>query len=158
MTGSAKRRGFTLVELLVVLTVTGILAAAFAMTSLRGSRVQQLQEGAGQLVADLERARSLAQRNSQNNTVALTATSTASPSGGYSVTLSGTTQAYTLANGVRAAPYLGTTPNTVTFTAPYGELGNTTGVVWEVSSPLISDRLYVKLVGVTGKVILSASY
>ncbi|WP_264776062.1 prepilin-type N-terminal cleavage/methylation domain-containing protein [Deinococcus aetherius] len=153
-----KSPGFTLVELLVVITIIGILAAAFAFTSLRGWRVQQLQEGAGQLVADLERARSLAQRNSQDSTVTLGSTSVSVPSGSYSVTLSGTARTYTLPNGVRAAPSTGTTPNTATFTAPYGELGNTTGVVWVVSSPLVSNQLYVKLVGVTGKVILSATY
>lgn len=160
-----KVRGLTLIELLVAITIIGILATAFTMTALRSWRTQQLREGASQLVADLQRARSAAQRTSRDGVVTLTSTSASAPNGGYSVTTSGTTRASTLANGVRVAPYDGATPSTATFSAPYGELrtesvGGTdvAGRVWVVSSPSLSSPLYIKLVGVTGKVILSATY
>lgn len=148
-------QGYTLLELLVVLTILGILLGVLSVNSLRSLRVTQLQEGGVQLATDLERARTVAQRDSQDATVTL-----ASPAAGvalesYSVTLSGTTRTYTLPNGLRVAPYGST--NTVTFNAPHGEL-SAPGVVWVVSSPIIGDQLYVKTVGVTGKVILSATY
>lgn len=151
----SRRQGFTLIELLIVLAILGILLGVLGLTSLRSLRMTQLREGAVQLATDLERARTVAQRDSQNATVTLVSTSSTAPNAGYSLTLSGTTRNLTLPNGLQVAKQ-GASASTVTFEAPHGTLG-ANGVVWVVSSPTVSDLLYVKTVGVTGKVILSAS-
>ena len=45
----------------------------------------------------------------------------------------------------------------VTYRPPFGTLG-ANGAVWEVQSPASADlRLYVKVVGITGKVMISAT-
>lgn len=152
-----RSQGFTLIEVLLVVSVVGILLAVLFSASLRGLRMNQLREGAVQLATDLERARTVAQRDSRDSTVSLVSTSATAPGVGYSLTLSGTTVNYTLPHGVRVARSNSSSPHTVTFNAPHGTLG-ANGVVWVVSSPRMSDVLYVKTVGVTGKVALSATY
>ncbi|WP_407571250.1 Tfp pilus assembly protein FimT/FimU [Deinococcus altitudinis] len=157
-------RGFTLIELLVVMVIIGIVATILIGFFVKSYRKTQLRDGAVQILTDLRQARSQAQRVSQGSTVALDSTATmASPNKKYTTVWGSgspqTTTNRTLTDPVRVAPYAGGTinsANSISYSAPYGEvLAN--GIVWEVSSTVISDKLYVKAIGVTGKVVLSAS-
>ncbi|MGY2894472.1 pilus assembly FimT family protein [Deinococcus sp. UYEF24] len=158
---SRRVRGFTLIELLVVMVIIGIVATILIGFFVTSYRKTQLREGAVQILTDLRQARSQAQRVSQGSLVSLdsTATMTAPKKNYTTVWGSGspqTTTNRTLTDPVRVAPYTGGTinsANNISYTAPYGEvLAN--GIVWEVSSTVIPDKLYVKAVGVTGKVVL----
>jgi len=169
---SSSRQGFTLIELLIVMVIIGIVASiliGFFVTNLRKA---QLRDGAIQLLTDVRQARSQAIRTSQGSFVTLASTSQTSPSKTYTTSwsTSGTVGAptsatRTLTDPIRVAPVTSVSSNTVAYSAPYGEATNLSGttasavngIVWEVSSTVISDKLYIKTVGVTGKVILSAS-
>jgi prepilin-type N-terminal cleavage/methylation domain-containing protein len=156
-----KIQGFTLIELLIVMVIVGIVATillGFFVTNLRKT---QLRDGAVQLMADMRQARSQAQRTSQGSSVILTSTSVGSPSKTYRTQWGGaaTPTTKTLSDPIRVAPFT-TAPvnsgNSLSYSAPYGEVTGT-GVVWEISSTVIPNKYYVKAVGVTGKVILSAT-
>ncbi len=150
--------GFTLVELLAVLVVVGIVTAAIVAFSADGYRKTQLRDGATQLVADLNRARAQAQRTSASSVVTLTA-AVGTPDANYKTQWAGaaTATSKALAAPIRVAPYNSTySLNTITYSAPYGEV-QATGILWEVSSLSTATKLYIKAVGVTGKVILSAT-
>ena len=157
-------KGFTLIELLVVLTIIAIISGALVALSIRNYQNAQLRDGAVQLSGELRQARASAQRISQDSTVELTS-STATPDPGYRVRLgSGSWTSKTLPTNIRVVAY---TPasgtrftNTAVYSAPYGEMGGSTGVtgvIWEVSSTATSRKWYLKTVGVTGKVMLSAT-
>lgn len=147
-------RGFTLIELLIVMVIVGIIAAILLGFFIGAYRKTQLRDGAVQVLTDVRQLRSQAQRTSVNSTATLSG-SVGAPALTYSTTMAGTTTTKTLSAPVRVAPYTGY-DQTVTYSAPYGELSGS-GVIWEVSSSLISDKLYVKTVGVTGKAVLSAT-
>lgn len=68
-----QRRGFSLVEMMVVLTVLGILAA-LAIPYFETTSVDQLQAGATIVVADVDYARSLAIANGSDYRITLTPT------------------------------------------------------------------------------------
>ncbi|MFN3265934.1 MAG: Tfp pilus assembly protein FimT/FimU [Deinococcales bacterium] len=59
-------RGFTLIEVLIVIGILGIVLALAAFVFLREQQVQQLRAAQTQLATDIERARSLARRYSYN--------------------------------------------------------------------------------------------
>jgi len=116
-------------------------------------------------MTELRQARAAAQRSNQSSTVTLTSTSSTVPKGTYTVQVGGAATATTrsLPANVQAAPYKPAStsqyPNSAVYTAPYAEMGGAgavTGVIWEVSSTQSSRRWYIKTVGVTGKVMLSA--
>ena len=102
--------------------------------------------------------RDTSQRSSLDSTVQI-AGKLGAPSGSYTTTWgdAGTPTVRTLPPLVQVAPISSAAAaRTLTYSAPYAETdGN--GVLWEVSSVASADRLYLKAVGVTGKVILSAS-
>lgn len=143
-------RGFTLIELLVVIAIMGILLAVGTGVSIRAIRTAELREAANDLAADLRRARSIAQRESTDVSVVL-------PNGTAAPTYSVQGQSRTLPAGANVActsncGTQGTT--TTTYRAPYGALG-ATGQVYTVSSPHPGIAPFeVRLVGVTGKVIV----
>ena len=158
-------RGFTLIELLIVMAIIGIVASILTGFFVNNLRKAQLRDGAVQVLTDLRQARSQAQRTSQSSTVTLTSVAYSSPDKRYTtVWAGGSPQSRTLTDPIRVAPYVGgtfTAPvNSIIYSSPYSEVTGgaaVSGIIWEVSSTVIPDKLYVKAVGVTGKVILSAS-
>jgi prepilin-type N-terminal cleavage/methylation domain-containing protein len=170
---SKTNRGFTLIELLVVIAIVGIVTAAIVTFSARSFRESQLRDGAAQLVADLNRARSQSQRTSSDSLVRLSGTF-GNPNQNYTTQWAGATaqSSKALPNPIRVAPQAVGLPNVIKYAAPYGEITNATaaetgagnvgtgaisGAILEISSLSTTSRLYVKVVGVTGKVILSAT-
>lgn len=145
-------RGFTLLELLIALAIIGILMGIFSISLIRSIRNAELREATNQLATDFRRARSQAQRGSTDITLELPGISAA----GVSYKVNGIVK--TLPNRVTVVCKTncgsGAT-TTVTYQAPYGELG-ATGSVFTVKSPVSSvDSLEVRIVGVTGKVIVT---
>jgi len=153
-TRSGRTQGFTLIELLIVIAIIGILAAILIGFFIRDYRNTQVRDGAIQILTDLRQLRGQAQRTSANTNATVTGT-VGSPKATYSFTLGGTTTSRSLSAPIQVAPYTGY-GQTVIYSAPYGELSGS-GVIWAISSTLTSKVLYVKTVGVTGKVILSAT-
>ena len=120
------------------------------MSLIRSIRTAELREAATQVATDLRRARSQAQRGSTSVQLSLPGTTSDT-----SYTFAG--QSRTLANGVSISCKTGCsiTPVSITYTAPYGELG-ATGSVFTISSPVNTISPYeIRIVGVTGKVILT---
>lgn len=149
------RQGFTLLEILVVLAIIGILLGIFGLNLIRSIRTAELREAATQVATDFRRARAQAQRGSVGMTVSVLRT------GGntYTVTsLTGGTKSRAVPNNVtlKCKTNCGTGLNTaVSYQAPYGELG-ATGSVFTLQSPVIGIQdLEIRIVGVTGKVILT---
>lgn len=144
------RQAFTLLEILVVLAIIGILAGIFGWNIIRSIRTAELREAATQVATDLRRARSQAQRGSVAVQVSFPGVTAAT-----SYTFAG--QSRTLPNGVSISCKTNCTAAAlnVTYTAPYGELG-ATGSVYTVSSPVNGITPYeIRIVGVTGKVVLT---
>ena len=150
-------------ELLVVMALISILSTLGYMGSLKNIQKQKLQEAGAQLLSDLTTARSQAIRTTTNSSVTLTSTASGSPQTTYTTTwvapgaTSATTQTVTLQNGVKAEPYAGTVtyPNTITYTAPYAESDAISGVVWKLTNPASGAVMYLKMIGQTGKAVLS---
>lgn len=147
------RQAFTLLELLIALTIIGVLAGIFGVSFIRSIRTAELRDAANQVVTDLRRARSQAQRGSTDVVLVLPGTS-----GGTTYKVD--TVNKTLPSNVKVICKTncgsGATTN-ITYQAPYGELGGgATGSVYTVRSPIngIND-LEIRIVGVTGKVILT---
>ena len=151
MNAHSPRSGSTLVEILVVLAILGILMGLFGLTLLRSLRQNQLREAASQLAGDLRRSRADAQNSGQASTLTLDSAKTR-----YTrVVGAGAPQALDVPNGVTVTAVEG--GPSVTYRPPFGTLG-ADGAVWEVQSPASADlRLYVKVVGITGKVMISAT-
>lgn len=147
-----RRKGFTLIELLVVLAIIGILASLFGSSLVRSIRTAEVRDATTQFAAELRRARSLAQRGSTDRVVVWQSGKV----GQY--TIDGVTRS--LANNVRleCIANCGTTllPNTLTYSAPYGELTNPPGTVFRLSSAVNGvNSFQVRVAGLTGKVIVS---
>lgn len=146
------QKGFTLIEMLVVIAIIGILSGIFGWNLLRSIRSAELREATTNFASDLRRARSQAQRGSADMVVAL-------PSGTAEVTqytVSGKT--IPVANRVKMICKSGcsATEKSLTYQAPFGELDRPQGYVFEFISPMSDlNRTQVKVVGVTGKVIIA---
>lgn len=148
-----RQNGFTLLEVLAVLAIVGILMGIFGWNLIRSIRTAELREAATQVATDLRRARSQAQRGSADVTLILPGTA-----GSATYTVNGVGK--TLPNKVKllcktaSACGADATINVV-YQAPYGELG-ATGSVYTVRSPISGiDDLEIRIVGVTGKIILT---
>lgn len=139
-----RHAGFTLLEILVVMTIIGILMGIFGVSYMRQVRVQRLNEAAATVYAELNRARGASQRQSVNQPITWTAT-TLSAGAGRSVTLP---------NG---ASFVTTPVIGLTYTAPHAELvvpgGGAGGWRLEIVDSTGTLHTAVDAVGVTGKVI-----
>lgn len=148
-----KTSGFTLIEVLVVIAIIGILGGIFGSSLIRSIRTAELREAANQVASDFQRARSLSQRGSTNVTIT-------APKGTASGSYSVDGQARTLPNNIKLVckTNCGTgAAAATTYQAPYGELTNL-GSVFTVQSPASGvAALEIRIVGVTGKVILTGA-
>ncbi|THF68123.1 type II secretion system protein GspH [Deinococcus sp. Arct2-2] len=144
--------GFTLLELLVVMTIIGIVAGVLGFSLLNNLRRTQLQSAAAQLSADLRLTRTNAQKTGLMSAVTVVA-------GGTTYTAqTRPTQAQTrsLENGITLVPD-SSSLTTVKYYPPFGTLA-TTGTLWELRSPTTwIPSVFLKVVGVTGKVMISAA-
>jgi len=147
------RSGFTLLEILVVLVILGILSGVMAFSLLGNLRRSEVRNAAAQVMADLRLARMNAQKTGLVSPVTIT-----NGTGNYTAqTSAGAVQIRTLENGVTLWATTSTNGFQVTYRPPFGTL-DTIGLVWEVRSHATQvPPLYIKVVGVTGKVILSES-
>lgn len=148
-------KGFTLLELIIVIAIIAIIAGIFGNNLIRSIRAAELREAANQVASDFRRARSQAQRGSADVVVDWTL-----DAGGKISSYRVAGQSRPVANRVSMSctPSCGSgssTINKVTYTAPYGELG-ATGNVFTLRSPMTSlPSIEVRIVGVTGKVIVA---
>ncbi|WP_145975219.1 type II secretion system protein [Deinococcus gobiensis] len=145
------QEAFTLLEILVVLSVIAILMVILSWGIIRSIRSAELREAASQVATDLRRARSQSQRGSADVVLVLPGSSgnTSYKVDTVNKTLPGNVQL------IFKGSSGGATTN-VTYQAPYGELSGAVGSVYTVRSPMsgIGD-LEIRIVGVTGKVILT---
>ena len=141
-----RTQGFTIVELLIVCAIIGILGAGAATTFTSATRRARVGEASAQLAADLQRARSSAQKLNRDSSLTIASTSATS----YTLTIGTQTMTRTLPPNtqvtVKSAPLI------LTYKAPFGEMG--------ASNPILTVRTEgvktrdVRVLGVTGKVYL----
>lgn len=142
-----KAEGFTLLELLAVLAVVGLLAGLAAPAIVGNIRRANLAEAATVVYAELNRARSLSQRKSEDQAVTWTADSISAGAG----------RTVLLPNGARIV-----TPAAAghRYTAPHGEFltpgGGVGGLRLELVDASGQWKTAVDAVGVTGKVVRRA--
>ena len=138
-------QGFTLIELLIALAIVGILAALGFSNFVSATRNAQLQEATAQFAADLQRARSTAQRYNQD------ASLTVNGGSDYTLVLDGNATTRQLPGGAEVRMVKGR--QRVTYNAPYGEI-DATNNLYAVTSAHTDDERFVAVIGITGKVII----
>jgi prepilin-type N-terminal cleavage/methylation domain-containing protein len=173
--------GFTLIEILIVISIIGILGAVALTFYLREAKRAQLQATRSQILLDLQDARSKSQRYNCDWTITLlNATSYQIVGPDLSGTIACATTATTtrtLPSGIeifqRTSASVAAAPSNyqIIYQAPYGVLSaannieaieirraGTAVTLPTPPAPPSLDLTYVKILGVTGKVIASASY
>ena len=143
-----RQAAFTLLELLLAMSILAIVAGIFGFTLIGTYRANQVREAASQLTADLRQARSEALKTGQSASITVAANSST-----YTFTRAGTPQTRTLPAGVTLTGAVGTS---VVYVAPTGTTGGN-GVTWTLTSPGGTRSLKVKVIGITGKVMIDAT-
>ncbi|UQN05551.1 Tfp pilus assembly protein FimT/FimU [Deinococcus sp. QL22] len=152
--GSARAQsGFTLLELLVVIAIIGILSGVMGFSLMGMLRRTEVRNAAAEVMADLRLARVNAQKTGLPSPVTII-----NGTGSYTAQIRpGALQTRTLDSGVTLQAVSSATALKVIYRAPFGTV-DTIGLVWEVRSRATQvPPLYIKVVGITGKVILSDS-
>lgn len=138
------QKGFTIIELLLVCAIIGIVSAVAAPNFLAARNRARVGETASQLAADLQRARSSAQRT--NAAASLTWLDKTQ----YRTVIDGTTVTRKLPDKVEITAPAGTA---ITYRAPFGEVDGTVPVTFTVSLQGRADvTRSVRVIGTTGKV------
>ncbi len=140
-------QGFTLLELLFVLVILGVLASLGFSTLMEARGRAQLEEATVQFAADVQRARSTAQRHNRSASIAL-----GEELGRYTLTLNDVTHERRLPHDAQVSVEHGS--GSVTYSAPFGEV-NALSRRFTIASARTERVRYVKVIGVTGKVIIS---
>lgn len=138
------RRGFTLLELLIVCAVIAILTAVGIVTFRNATERARVNDAATQVSADLQRARSASQRFNRGSVFQVTA---ANPRA-YKLTVNGQETTKTLPAGAKFDA-----AKTISYSAPFGEIAGASDVELKVRSAGGTERS-VRVLGVTGKVYL----
>ncbi|MGM9321542.1 pilus assembly FimT family protein [Deinococcus aquaticus] len=145
----AWQAGFTLLELLLAMSILAIVAGIFGFTLIGTYRANQVREAASQLTGDLRQARSEALRSGQSASVMVAANSST-----YTFNRAGTPQTRTLPGGVTLTGVVGL--NNIVYVAPTGTTSGN-GTTWTLTSPGGTRSLKVKVIGITGKVMIDAT-
>lgn len=146
----SRQRGFSLLELLLVIAIIGVVSA-FGLSSFRAeSERARINQAAAQVVADLQRARSASQRYNQDASFSINATTTDK----YELVIGGVTSKRTLPTGAQLSA---ANAFTLKYSAPFGEVRDAipSTITVKLAGRDTKPR-YIKVLGVTGKVILSA--
>lgn len=151
------RDGFTLLEILIALAILGLVAGLFSTGLVRYLQTVYVQDASSQLATDLRKARSLAQRNSQDMVISFTP-----GAGGKTGIYMVDGKTVTLPNNIQFACTFGcgtATSNQVAYQAPYGELvadSNTSiGKVLTVYPGNTGlAAIEIRVMGVSGKVMV----
>lgn len=148
-----KADGFSLIELLIVCAIIGILGAVATTNFRNASERARVGEASAQLAADLQRARSSAQRLNQNAVLRIASTNAAT----YTLTL-GTQQPITRTLPANTQVSVPAAPLEIRYNAPFGEMtvGNlATNALLTTRSRSGHEGREIRVLGVTGKVYLS---
>lgn len=139
-----RSKGFTMIEILVVIAIIGILASIFGWNMINSYRRAQLSEAQATVATELTRARSQSQRSSTDQTVTWTAS-----------TINIGTKAVPVPNGTLIANAV--PASAYKYTAPYGEFtvptGADPGLILELVDATGRYHTAVIAMGVTGKVV-----
>lgn len=138
-----KRKGFTLLEMLIVLGVIAILFTITFLSLLNFRQQQALRDAATQVTSALNEARSTSRRSSGDWQFVVSTGNAAQ----YSYGPTGTLQNRVLPNGAVFASAVN-----VTYTAPNGEINNpNTSFILKGQG---GKQVSINLIGVLGKVVV----
>lgn len=162
---SRKQFGFTLLEMLLGIAILGILGGAALRTYFLETNRSQVRALQQQLVADLQDARSKAQRFSTPRTIRFVNATQYQILNGTTVT-----QTRNVPTGLRilvrtssAGGPVVPTSNEIVYRPPFGLLSTVNPPAVEVgrataSPTTLTGSVFIKVIGITGKVISSATF
>ncbi|ADI14433.1 pilus assembly FimT family protein [Truepera radiovictrix] len=138
-------KGFTLLELLIVCACIGLLLGVGGVLFTGAINRSRLAEASAQLVGDLQRARSAAQRYNQNAELEVRATTASA----YTLTINGRSTERRLPAGTQLRT---PSPTAIRYHAPFGETSGTNVTLTVELQRGRAQPRYVRVIGVTGKV------
>ena len=145
MIGRGSHKGFTMIEMLIVLAIIGILSAVASVSLVRLQRTTALRSAANEIGATLNTIRSQSRNRSINRSF-----NAANGGTSYTATISngaGSTS-FNLPAGVTLVGNLA-----LTFQAPYGVVNNPNSSIQVTSG---AGTRTIRILGLNGKVVVSA--